>query len=58
VPGLAVVKVPLCPFANLSVSWLISPLKSSHFYNSSILLARFLVCSTNDEVTADAFGNL
>jgi hypothetical protein len=33
------------------------PLKSSHFQNSSILFARFLVCSTSDQVTADAFGN-
>jgi hypothetical protein len=41
-----------------SVSWIISPLKSSHFYNSSILLASFLVCSTSDQVTANAFGNL
>jgi hypothetical protein len=38
----------------ISVSWIISPLKSSHFQNCSALLARFLVCS---QVTADAFGN-
>jgi hypothetical protein len=41
----------------LSVSDLISALKSSHFQNSSILFIRFLVCSTSDEVTVDAFGN-
>jgi hypothetical protein len=45
-----------------SPSWcrwaeLISQLKSSHFQNSSILFARFLVCSTSDQVTTDAFGN-
>jgi hypothetical protein len=37
---------------------LISPLKSSHFEKSSILLTRFLVCCTSDQVTVDAFGNL
>jgi hypothetical protein len=41
----------------LSVSDLISPLKSSHFQNSSILFIRFLVCGTSDQVTVDAFGN-
>jgi hypothetical protein len=40
-----------------SVSDLISPLKSSHFQNSSILFIRFLVCSTSDQMTVDAFGN-
>jgi hypothetical protein len=40
-----------------SVSWLISPLTSSHFEKSSILLARFLFCSTSDQVTSDAFRN-
>jgi hypothetical protein len=40
-----------------SVSWLISPLKSSHFQNCSVLLASFLVGSTSDQVTTDAFGN-
>jgi hypothetical protein len=33
------------------------PLKSSHFQNCSVLLESFLVCSTSDQVTADAFGN-
>jgi hypothetical protein len=41
----------------ISVSDLISPLKSSHFQNSAILFIRFLVCSTSDQVTMDAFGN-
>jgi hypothetical protein len=35
-----------------------SPLKSSHIENSSILFARFLICSMSEQVTADAFGNL
>jgi hypothetical protein len=38
----------------VSVSDLISPLKSSHFQNSSILFIRFLVCSTSYQVTVDA----
>jgi hypothetical protein len=37
---------------------LISPLKSSRFQNSTILLARFLVCSTSDQVTADGVMHL
>jgi hypothetical protein len=32
--------------------------KIINFRNSSILLTRFLVCSTSDQVTVDAFGNL
>jgi hypothetical protein len=41
----------------VSVSWKVSPLKSSHFQNCSVVSVSFLTCSTSDQLTADAFGN-